>query len=205
MSFILHRKLLMRLFLHTFAYHTIWYGRNGCMKKIEKKQWLVAGLRIVADEGVAKITIDNLCSRLKITKGAFYHHFRNIDGYIDALMSFWVEESTLRFIDTVDRLDGSEEKLYALSRMSASSEYKCEGRIRGWSYTNDIVRRYVVRVDRLRLDYLEKLFLDRGCDAGCAHKVAVVHYGLLVGLQHICPEIPADDFNELQNMLIGKF
>lgn len=27
-------------------------------------------------EGFARITIDNLCGLLQITKGAFYHHFK---------------------------------------------------------------------------------------------------------------------------------
>lgn len=62
------------------------------MKKVEKKQWFVIGLQIIENNGVAKITIDNLCNLLEITKGAFYHHFKNIDGYIDALMAFWVKE-----------------------------------------------------------------------------------------------------------------
>ena len=67
------------------------------MKKVEKKQWFVIGLQIIENNGVAKITIDNLCNLLEITKGAFYHHFKNIDGYIDALMAFWVKENTLTF------------------------------------------------------------------------------------------------------------
>ena len=88
---------------------------------------------------------------------------------------------------------------------SASSEYKCEGRIRGWSYTNDIVQQYVAQVDKLRLDYLTKLIQDCGYDVEYAHKIATIQYSLLIGLQHICSEIPACDFNELQNMLIEKF
>ncbi len=42
------------------------------MKKVEKKQWFIIGLQIIENEGVSKITIDNLCALLKITKGAFY-------------------------------------------------------------------------------------------------------------------------------------
>lgn len=46
------------------------------MKKVEKKQWFIMGLQIIENEGVSKITIDNLCNLLEITKGAFYHHLR---------------------------------------------------------------------------------------------------------------------------------
>lgn len=56
--------------------HTILYGMQKYinMKKVEKKQWFIIGLQIIENEGVSKITIDNLCALLKITKGAFYHH-----------------------------------------------------------------------------------------------------------------------------------
>ena len=74
------------------------------MKKVEKKQWFIIGLQIIENEGISKITIDNLCALLKITKGAFYHHFKNIDGYIDALMTFWVKENTLTFIENAEKL-----------------------------------------------------------------------------------------------------
>ena len=175
------------------------------MKKVEKKQWFIMGLQIIENEGVSKITIDNLCNLLEITKGAFYHHFKNIDGYIDALMAFWLKESTLKFIENVEKLDTVKEKLYTLSHMSASSKYKCEGRIRGWSYTNNIVQQHVKQVDKLRLDYLTKLFQNCGYEAEYAHKRATIQYCLLIGLQHICSEIPVSDFNELQSMLIERF
>jgi len=38
-----------------------------------------------------------------------------------------------------------------------------------------------------------------------ARKVATIQYALLIGLQHICSEIPTYDFKELQNMLLEKF
>lgn len=39
-------------------------------------------------EGFARITIDNLCGLLQITKGAFYHHLkhRRLCGCIDEVL-----------------------------------------------------------------------------------------------------------------------
>lgn len=175
------------------------------MKKIAKEEWLTSGLKIIENEGVSKITIDNLCNMLNITKGAFYHHFKNIDGYIDALMSFWIKESTLAFIEKVEKIDNAKEKLYELSKMSAFSKYKCESRIRGWSYTNDIVRQYVQQVDKLRLNYLKQINSESGYNDENSQKTAIIQYALLIGLQHIGTEISAYDFNELQTLLIDKF
>ena len=75
------------------------------MKKVDKKQWFVTGLTVLEKEGFARTTIDNLCGLLQITKGAFYHHFKNIDGYVDALMRYWLEVNTFEFIREVDKLN----------------------------------------------------------------------------------------------------
>lgn len=58
------------------------------MKKVDKKQWFVTGLTVLEKEGFAKITIDNLCGLLQITKGAFYHHskHRRLCGCIDEVL-----------------------------------------------------------------------------------------------------------------------
>ena len=97
------------------------------MKKVEKKQWFIIGLQIIKNSGVTKITIDNLCNLLGITKGAFYHHFKNIDGYIDALMAFWVKENTLAFIEKVEKLGSSKEKLQCLLLLNTNVRDELEG------------------------------------------------------------------------------
>ena len=57
----------------------------------------------------------------------------------------------------------------------------------------------------MRLDYLIKLGQDCGYTLEYAHKIATIQYALLIGLQHICSEIPTCDFKELQDMLLKKF
>lgn len=52
------------------------------MKKVDKNQWFVIGLNVLENDGYSKITIDNLCALLKITKGAFYHHLRILMGML---------------------------------------------------------------------------------------------------------------------------
>lgn len=118
------------------------------MKKVDKKQWFVVGLDVLAKDGFARIRIDNLCGLLQITKGAFYHHFKNIDGYIDALMEYWLEVNTFEFIREVDKLNDTTEQLQKLGDMAAYSSIRDESVIRAWGYSNPIVRSYVSQADR---------------------------------------------------------
>ena len=89
------------------------------MKKVDRNQWFVTGLKVLENDGFSKITIDNLCALLEITKGAFYHHFKNIDGYVDALMKYWLEVNTFGFIREVDKLNTPKEQLQKLADMAA--------------------------------------------------------------------------------------
>lgn len=39
------------------------------MKKVDRNQWFVIGLKVLENDGFSKITIDNLCTLLEIFIG----------------------------------------------------------------------------------------------------------------------------------------
>jgi len=71
------------------------------MKK-GKEDWCKEGMDILNTDGFSKITIENLCSKLKVTKGSFYHHFGNMEAYIEALMQYWLEKHTRQLIEEAE-------------------------------------------------------------------------------------------------------
>ena len=158
----------------TFANHTIWYGL-WIMNKVDKKQWFVVGLDILEKDGFARITIDNLCTRLEITKGAFYHHFKNIDGYIEALMKYWLNQNSV----VINR------------------SHKSEQVIRAWSFSNQIVKKYIQQVDDLRIDYSTKLRVQLGMSEEESKNTSVLEYAIFVGIQQLYPDINKKDLEQL--------
>ena len=167
-------------------------GKEGVAEELEK-------------EGFARITIDNLCGLLQITKGAFYHHFKNIDGYVDALMRYWLEVNTFEFIREVDKLNTPKEQQQKLADMAAYASIRNESVIRAWGYSNPIVRNYVVQADSIRLEYANKLNEAIGLDAKQAMDLAIIQYSMLIGMQQVCSDLSAKQFKELQDMVINKF
>ncbi|WP_042367722.1 TetR/AcrR family transcriptional regulator [Bacteroides neonati] len=174
------------------------------MKKVDKEQWFIVGLEVLAKDGFARITIDNLCGLLQITKGAFYHHFKNIDGYIDALMKFWLEVNTFEFIREVDKLQDTKQQLQQLADMAAYASMRNESVIRAWGYSNPIVRSYVSQADATRLEYAAKLNEATGLDAKQAMDIAVIQYSVLIGMQQVCSDLSAEQFKELQDVVLNK-
>lgn len=174
------------------------------MKKIEKTDWLGEGLRILAEEGYQRITIENLCSILKITKGSFYHHFKNIDGYIAALMEYWLEKNTVDFIKVTETITDINEKYLRLNDLAASAVHRCEQVIRAWSFSNKTVKKYVQQVDDMRMEYLIGLNIQAGMQEDDAKDYAIIEYGTLVGIQQLNPDISKEDFKRLYLMFLNK-
>ena len=175
------------------------------MKKVNKEQWFIVGLDVLAKDGFSRITIDNLCGLLQITKGAFYHHFKNIDGYVEALMKYWLEVNTFEFIREVDKLTDPKEQQQKLADMAAYASMRNESVIRAWGYSNPIVHNYVSQADTTRLEYAAKLNETTGLDAKQARGIAVIQYSVLIGMQQVCSDLSPEQFKELQDMVINKF
>lgn len=175
------------------------------MKKIEREDWFKQGLVILGNEGFSKVTIDNLCSVMKVTKGSFYHHFGNVDGYIKSLMEYWLQTNTHDFIRKSDEIDNIAERVHFLHLKSINAEYGCEQAIRAWGYSNPLVKEYVQKVDTIRLDYLTDLKIKLGEKPEPARRAAMFEMAVLVGLQQLYPDLSKDElvkmFEERYNII----
>jgi len=172
------------------------------MKKIEKTDWFEDGMKVLKTEGFQRITIDNLCTSLKVTKGSFYHHFKNTEGYIEALMKHWLNKNTLEFIKYTEEQSDIQTKYFILNDLASSSSHKVEQMIRAWSFSNETVKEYVKQVDNMRMEYLTDLNIQKGLDPKQAKNSAIVQYGTLIGIQQLLPDISKDEFNELYQIHI---
>lgn len=167
------------------------------MKKVDKKQWFVVGLEVLVKEGFARVTIDNLCGLLQITKGAFYHHFKNIDGYIDTLMKFWLEVNTIQVIEDADKLSSAKERIEFIGNAVIKRSHKSEQVIRAWGFSNPIVKKYVQQVDDLRIEYSTKQRVMLGMSEDEAKNTTVLEYAIFVGGQQLFPDMDKNDLEQL--------
>lgn len=186
-----------------FAKHTIWYGLLRLMKfmkRLGKSDWYIAGFAILEAEGFSKITIENLCSSLKITKGSFYHHFGNIDGYVIALMKHWLQVNTIDYINKTEACVEGISKAEKLNNLAMQSSYKMEQVIRAWSYSDPVVKEYVEKADALRLEYLTMLKEEDGMDKQTAKDAAILEYAILIGMQQLCPDISKEQLTTIYKL-----
>lgn len=167
------------------------------MKKVDKEQWFIVGLDVLAKDGFARITIDNLCGLLQITKGAFYHHFKNIDGYIDALMKYWLNHNTIQVIEEADKLPSAKERIEFIGNAVIQRSHKSEQVIRAWGFSNPIVQKYVQQVDELRIEYSTKQRVMLGMSEDEAKNITVLEYAIFVGGQQLFPNMDKKELEQL--------
>ena len=144
------------------------------MDKLDKTTWLSEGLKIIESEGYARITVDNLCEKLQRSKGSFYFHFKNIGGYVEALMDYWLEERTISIIRKVNTLKKIEKKKKLVDKLALERSLKLGQNIRAWSYSNEIVKNKLCEADKIRTEYLTELGIQEGKEQSYAKDVGML-------------------------------
>lgn len=66
-------------------------------KQDAKAKLLDAALAVIRTKGYAATSLDELCSRAGVTKGAFFHHFKNKDALGVAAADHWSETTGAMF------------------------------------------------------------------------------------------------------------
>jgi AcrR family transcriptional regulator len=67
-----------------------------------RDDWLDEGLRLVASPCAPALTLDRICERMALTKGAFYHHFGSVPKFRMALLDWYEQRRTGAVIEAVE-------------------------------------------------------------------------------------------------------
>ncbi|MET8571410.1 TetR/AcrR family transcriptional regulator [Streptomyces sp. NPDC004783] len=166
-----------------------------------KRDWLEEGLRILSEDGAPALTIERLSTRLGLTKGSFYHHFKGMAGFRTDLLAHYEDEHTNRYIADAERAgEAAGAKVGRLLELVLEDKAASDGleiAMRAWALQDAEARALQERVDRVRVDYLESLV--RGLapaerDPGLAARLL---YLLWVGAQQLVPPMPAEELREI--------
>lgn len=173
-----------------------------------KQQWIDAGFAILCEHGDQALTIDRLAQQLSRTKGSFYHHFGNWEGYAHALLAAWEEEGTHHIIRLTEEATSPEAKLRRLSELTTKARederiFKLSSAIRAWALRDPIAQNYQSRIDATRRDYCCALVAPFYDDPETAETLGVLAYTLYVGAQQIVPPLPIPMLQRLDAYLFA--
>ena len=167
------------------------------MAVVSREQYFDAAMDILATKGAGALTIAALCARFEVTMGSFYHHFRNVDAFVDALLRHWETEQTHRVVELTASGNGSVPKTKILRDFCLQLPHESEAAIRAWAATNPRVAVVQRRVDDARLAAVRDVLTSLVPPADVEH-LALVAMALLVGLQSLRSPL---DRRELERVL----
>ena len=67
---------------------------NSIRPRASEKMWLDAALALLIDAGVDAVKVMPLAKELGLTRTGFYHHFRDREALLDAMIARWEEKNT---------------------------------------------------------------------------------------------------------------
>lgn len=167
------------------------------MARKTKQDWLEEGLALLEEEGATRLKIDVLKERLGVTKGSFYHHFKNFQDYKTNLLGFYEEARMLQIIALVEGEETAVQRLNRIFDVTVQASAKLEVAVRAWSLQDEEVRQYQTRIDTQRLDYADALFFELTKNEEKARLMSQMLYSLYIGCSQLVPPIQGDALGRL--------
>ncbi|MCB0036825.1 MAG: TetR/AcrR family transcriptional regulator [Anaerolineales bacterium] len=169
------------------------------MTRKSKEDWLMAGWYLIAEEGAQALKIEVLTTRLNVTKGSFYHHFANFQGYKEQLLAYLEQIGTLDIIAHIEQAQTAATKLHHLLQATLAGPLNLEAAVRAWALQDEQVQLLMTRIDKRRIDYLQQLYQALGFPAAQALTMGRMIYAIYVGGQQMMPPLTAEQLNQLYN------
>ncbi len=145
-----------------------------------------AGLEELSESGFEGIKIDRLCKRLDISIGSFYHHFTNIDDYVDKLVESWEAMMHQHLVEALDSEGNPDQRLRSFHERVLDMPPRLEVVIRAWSFGREKVTKILDKMDKKRMRMLSSQFMEMGYPTEDAKLLAEVEYTAYLGVQMLC-------------------
>ena len=66
---------------------------------LSRTDWLDEGQRLLRGRGIEGVSIRALTDGLGVSKGSFYHHFKDLDDYLATLADYFSNEQMIDFFE----------------------------------------------------------------------------------------------------------
>jgi AcrR family transcriptional regulator len=171
-------------------------------EQLSVTDWLDAGLKALAESGVAALKADPLAKALGVSRGSFYWHFRDVEAYHAAVLARWRDIATERIIANVEKHTDAADAVEYLLRGAFAARSDLEVAIRSWATHDAAARKTVREIDQRRTSYIEALLKRAGISAETARARAQILYWTFLGFELSDKPLPAKERERLIDELI---
>ncbi len=145
-------------------------------------KWFEAALKALVEEGVDAVRVERLAAHLGLTRGSFYHHYKDHAELLQALLAHYVETNQQRFVKMLPLLQGTaKDKLWVLWSETADQTFRdYDWAVRMWGMRDPHVAAVLEQIDAKRMEVLIGLFKEMGFSADESWiRAALAYHGSL--------------------------
>jgi AcrR family transcriptional regulator len=148
--------------------------------RLSKSDWINHGLSTLTKEGAQALKVGPMAARLKVSRGSFYWHFRDIGAFRAELLEAWQDRLTDRVIRDLDARQGEPGLFRQLLHSAYGSGRTLDRAMRAWAASDRRVASVVAAVDARRVAGIAKLLVDAGVErASARHRAAFLYWAFL--------------------------
>lgn len=172
-------------------------------RALYRQTWVSAAMDVLAADGIQGVRVELLARKLKITKGAFYHHFKDRNDLLAAMLEHWRRSMATEIIYELEDISNPRERFHRLMQLPLHDtriDFDVELAIRLWARGDPGAQAVLEEVDALRLDYLIKVVTECGVPPGKARARAVLTFSFLRAAASLIDET---DLLACEQVLLG--
>lgn len=158
---------------------------------VTREAYFETGLAVLSDLGYGGLKLAEVCQRLGVTTGSFYHYFSNWSTYSRELVAHWRQHRTMRIVEAVRTEPDPRRRIETLFAEALALPHGAEAAIRVWSSIDSDVHAVQSAVDRQRFDVVRESSLEMLGDSREAELFAAWSFYILVGYEQAT--LPRDE------------
>jgi AcrR family transcriptional regulator len=115
-----------------------------------RESFFETGLDVLSDLGYGGLKLAEVCQRLGVTTGSFYHYFDNWSSYTRELVEYWREGLKEKVSEALRSESDPRARIDRLLDVAMALPHGAEAAIRVWSAIDPEVRNIQAEVDQQR-------------------------------------------------------
>src|SRR5882724_9590205 len=149
--------------------------------RLTKDDWITHGLRTLAKDGANALKVGPMATKLRVSRGSFCWHFRDIADFRAQLLRSWQERSTEQVIRDLDARKAEPDRLKNFMKRVFAARRDLDRAVRSWAADDEEAARIVAAVDARRVAYIAKMLVGASVESKQALGRAAFLYWAYLG------------------------
>jgi AcrR family transcriptional regulator len=129
-------------------------GCRAMASVVSREAYFETGLDVLSDLGYGGLKLAEVCNRLGVTTGSFYHYFASWPAYTRELVGHWMQGRTVQVVEAVRAEPDPRRRIDNLIQVGLGLPHGAEAAIRVWSSVDSEVYTVQAAVDQQRFDIM---------------------------------------------------